>query len=81
MPKDPKSFVKKVAEDDGEILSAEKYNKIKDLIKERMLGKYQNDLNGFIDQMKLVKQSKAQDSTAATSFLPPGVNPFTLHGQ
>jgi hypothetical protein len=46
-----------------------------------MIGKYQNDLNGFIDQLKLIERSISEDSNKASSFLPPGVNPFTLHGQ
>jgi hypothetical protein len=61
MPEDKRKFLQKVGENfsngsGSDYLSQNQCEKLKALFTQRMHGKYKDDLDGFKDQLKLVKK-------------------------
>lgn len=76
MPSDPQQFVEKAAT--GEAFDGVDFEALEKLIAKRFSAEYKEDLDGFVEQCKLLKQDQARrlHSGKKKQGIPPGIMGF-----
>lgn len=80
-PSDPKELLENFKNENiaSEYLNQKGYELAKGLMRQRFFGKYKNDLDGFMDQLKLVKKNHTGKGTPAMAEGVGNYDPLNRH--